>query len=518
ANHLGPESCVFHREVGCEALTGETGRPAIEPHHHFLQTPATMIPTLRAVFSCLLICTAIFQPVRAQPLEKGAGVDATARPAQVPLPAPSASARDLFSRYKDRLVQVRVLLKSANEQSSLGSGFVVRDDGPKGVWLITNYHVVSSLAINPEKFRIELRPTSERTVKATLVAVDVIHDLAVLRAEPLNGSPAWPAFDLRDSPLSQGERIFSLGNPLELGFLISEGIYNGPVESRIYEQMLFSGALNSGMSGGPAIDEAGRVVGVNVATRRGGQLLAFLVPVRYARELLERAWQTPPRKEWRTEVARQLIAHQNFVAGKLLDMSDTNVTDKVDDRKGSGAKTDLTVANAKAGFASQTLSGRIVPTLDGSLTKCWAGGRDGERLRYERDTLDCSLRSELFVRGNLYTGFLSVRHVLLRNDKLATPQFLAITSPGRASASFQPGSSEMTPDECRDDYVRGAVHVYRVAICIKAFKKFEGIYDFNVSATQVDDARERMLSTLSLNGISFENGQRLSNMFLERLQ
>ena len=473
---------------------------------------------MRAIFSSLIICCTFFQPVHAQPQDKGAGLDPTARPAQNPLPTPSASARDLFSRYKDRLVQVRVLLKSANEQSSLGSGFVVRDDGPKGVWLLTNYHVVSSLAIYPEKFQIELRPTSERTVKATLVAVDVIHDLAVLRAEPLTGSTAWPAFDLRDSPLSQGERIFSLGNPLELGFLISEGIYNGPVESRIYEQMLFSGALNSGMSGGPAIDEAGRVVGVNVATRRGGQLLAFLVPVRYARELLERAWLAPPRKEWRTEVARQLIAHQNFVAGKLLDMSATSATENATDRKIEKAKTDPTVANAKAGFTSQTMSGRIVPTLDGSLTKCWAGGRDGERLRYERDTLDCSLRSELFVRGNLYTGFLSVRHVLLRNDKLATAQFLAIASPARATSSFTSGDSEMTPDECRDDYVRGAAHIYRVAICVKAFKKFEGIYDFNVTANQVDDARERMLSTLTLRGVSFDNGNRLSNMFLERLQ
>ena len=65
----------------------------------------------------------------------------------------------------------------------------------------------------------------------------------------------------------------------------------------------------------------------------------------------------------------------------------------------------------------------------------------------------------------------------------------------------------------------GAVarYTYRVAICLRAFKKFEGLYDFNVSATQVDDARERMLSSLSLHGVSFENGQRLSGMFLERL-
>ena len=438
--------------------------------------------------------------------------------AQIPLPAPSASARDLFSRYKDRLVQVRVLRNSANEQSSLGSGFVVRDDGPNGVWLLTNYHVISSLAIDPEKFRIELRPTSERTVKATLVAVDVIHDLALLRSEPVNDALPWKAFAMRETALSQGERIFSLGNPLELGFLISEGIYNGLVESQIYEQMLFSGALNSGMSGGPTIDETGRVVGVNVATHRGGVLLSFLVPVRYASDLLDRAMDAPLRKEWRTEVARQLLVHQNFVAGKLLNFP--TATDKTASVNSSATVAPSgAVANAKAGFASQTLSGRNVPTLDGSLTKCWAGGRDGERLRYQRDTLNCTLRSDLFVRGNLYTGSLGVQHVLLRNDKLATAQFLAVGAiKPSASSFFRAGNRELTPDECRDDYVRGTTHVYRVAICLKAFRKFEGIYNFTVNATQVDDARERLTSTLTLNGFSFDNGQRLSRMFLERLQ
>lgn len=472
----------------------------------------------------ILACAALVNPAVA------AAQTPSGKAAPAPLPAPSAPARDLFSRYKDRLVQVRVLLNSANEQSSLGSGFVVRDDGVGGAWLLTNYHVVSSLAIDPEKFRLELRPTSERTVKATLVAVDVIHDLAVLRTDAAGEAAHWPAFALRDGAPTQGERLFSLGNPLELGFLISEGIYNGLVESRVYEQMLFSGAINAGMSGGPAIDDAGRVVGVNVAVDRRGQLLSYLVPVRYARDLLARAVQVAPgsaRKEWRSEIGRQLLAHQDFVAGKLLnDAGAPAVTAtpiappamKAGEKKVTPAGAGTAVA-ARAGFATQSLAGRSVPTLDGSLTKCWAGGRDGERLRYQRDSLSCTLRSELFVRGDLYTGSLAVQHILLRNDKLAAPQFFAIRPPGQIPSWFgNYGNREMTPDECRDDYLRGTTHVYRVAVCLKGYRKFDGLYDFTVTATQVDDARERLISKLLLNGVSFDNGQRLGRMFLERLQ
>ena len=42
ANHSGPESCVIHREVCGEALTGETGRPAIEPRNQEIGMPTAL--------------------------------------------------------------------------------------------------------------------------------------------------------------------------------------------------------------------------------------------------------------------------------------------------------------------------------------------------------------------------------------------------------------------------------------------------------------------------------------------
>lgn len=422
-----------------------------------------------------------------------------------PLAEPTASARDLFARNKDRLLQVRVLLASASEQFSLGSGFLVQDNSNQGGWVVTNYHVVSALAIDPTKYRIELRATNERTVRAQLMAVDVIHDLAVLRIVPAAQGTPWPSFPLREKTLSQGSKVFSLGNPLELGFLISEGIYNGLVESRLYDQMLFSGALNSGMSGGPAIDEAGAVVGVNVATRRDGQQLAFLVPVRYVRDLLQVAFKGQARTEWRSEIARQLALHQAFMVSKILAPA-----------QAAGSATTPPEA-ARAGFGSQTLAGRKVPTLDGSLTKCWASGSVEEKARFQRDSLDCTLHEQLFVSPQVYTGTMSLSHVLLKNEKLSTAQFLKLSS-----ASTNPGTprngTDITRSECQGNFVQGALHPYRVSLCIRGYKKFGGVYDLTLTAMQVDDSQERLFSTLKLRGFSFENGQRLSAQFLGLLQ
>lgn len=417
---------------------------------------------------------------------------------------PSSSAQALFSRTKDGIVQVRVLLSSANEQSSLGSGFLVRDDGDQGAWVVTNYHVISALAIHPQRYRMELRGTNQRVVEAELVAIDVIHDLAVLRTKPSvqSPAPAWPVLTLSDQSLVQGSPVFSLGNPLELGFLISEGIYNGSVETRLYEQMLFSGSINSGMSGGPAIDQRGHVVGVNVATRRDGQQLSFLVPVHYAKSLLERSWAAPPQVEWRSQIARQLLEHQQFVTQKMLNQQAPPIAD--------GQR------NQTAGFSSQSLVGRSVPTLHGTLTRCWAQGRDVERLRYSRDRLNCSLKEDVFVRDSLYTGTLEIEHNLLRNDQLATPQFLALGDGMGYLRSGQTG--ELTPNRCTDAYIQGGERTYRAAICVRAYRKFPGLYDYTVQATQVDDARERLSSQLSLRGFSFDNAQQLGQLFLERLR
>lgn len=453
-----------------------------------------------ALFTCMLL---IAGTLVAQPIPNtipGAAKDAA-------LPAPSAPARDLFARHKEKLVQVRVVLSSAGEQSALGSGFLVRDDGADGVLLVTNYHVISQVAVNPQKFRIEIRQTSEQVAKATLAAIDVRHDLAVLRMEPAEAKRLreLPTFAMRDDMPRQGERIYSLGNPLELGFLISEGVYNGLAEAQIYDHMLFSGALNSGMSGGPAVDDAGRVVGVNVSVRQGAQFLSFLVPVAFAKKLVADTGKPAVRNEWRTEIGRQLLAHQDFMIERFV-ASGKN-----------GAES--TAKPALAGFASQVLGGRRVPTLDGSLTRCWAGSNDGDSPRYREENLRCALHSSVFVRSSLQSGSLSLSHVLLRNEKLATPQFLSLMGVNRIMLAYSRGATgESTRDECRDDYFKGGEHIYRVSLCLSAFRKFSGLYNFQLIATQVDDARERLVSSLTMQGVSFDNGQRVTRMFMERLQ
>ena len=88
-----------------------------------------------------------------------------------------------------------------------------------------------------------------RTYPVTVLAVDVVHDLAVARGD----FPSTPRFDLQPVHIDQGMRLYSLGHPLELGLTIVEGTYNGLLEHTRYTRIHFTDPINPGMSGGPTI-------------------------------------------------------------------------------------------------------------------------------------------------------------------------------------------------------------------------------------------------------------------------
>src|SRR5579871_2937636 len=203
----------------------------------------------------------------------------------------SSAAERIYSAAPPRLLQMRTLVAGAERPSSTGSGFLVTADG----LAITNYHVVSQFAFDPRTYRLQYIAADGNRGDAALLAIDLANDLAIVRIDKRDA----PFFAFDEAAIAgglpKGERLYSMGNPLDLGFTINDGIYNGLVERSYNERMHFTGALNPGMSGGPAVTADGLVVGVNVAKRTGGaELVSFLVPARFAAALLQRVRDNPP--------------------------------------------------------------------------------------------------------------------------------------------------------------------------------------------------------------------------------
>ncbi|WP_308874337.1 hypothetical protein [Thiothrix subterranea] len=90
------------------------------------------------------------------------------------------SSSSIYSDVEASVYQVRVINQQTGKKTAIGSAFVVmRPD-----IIATNYHVVSTYINNPEgDFSLDYLSTSGNTGRLELLAVDVLHDLAVLKAD-----------------------------------------------------------------------------------------------------------------------------------------------------------------------------------------------------------------------------------------------------------------------------------------------------------------------------------------------
>ena len=162
----------------------------------------------------------------------------------------------LFKTLHDRIYQIQTIELNSGSKASLGSAFQINGDG----LMVTNFHVVASYVLEPEKYRIEYVNYEGKTGRLDVHDVDVVNDLALVR----HHDNYMHFLELSDRPVEQGEQVYSMGNPHDLGMTVVPGTYNSLTAHSYYDRILFSGSINPGMSGGPALNSDGRVIGVNV--------------------------------------------------------------------------------------------------------------------------------------------------------------------------------------------------------------------------------------------------------------
>jgi S1-C subfamily serine protease len=205
------------------------------------------------------------------------------------------SPQRLFDQSADSVVLVRATFgpEAQGITQSLGSGFMASDKGH----IITNAHVVEedgvqgTVEVTARRDGKELAP-----VKARIVGIDVSSDTAVLLVDP-------DEIDVRPLPLGDssqvdvGEPVVAIGNPLGYSFTLTTGVVSGigralqaPNGAIIVDGIQTDAAINQGNSGGPLIDAAGRVIGVNeqIATKTGGFTgLGFAVPINTVKDVMK---------------------------------------------------------------------------------------------------------------------------------------------------------------------------------------------------------------------------------------
>jgi serine protease Do len=406
------------------------------------------------------------------------------------LPKPSSTAQALFEKAEKDLLKLRVLTKNGRSQSSVGSAFLIGT----GNLAITNFHVVSQIALEPETYFGEYKNTKGESGDFVVLAVDVLHDLAIVRvAQKGTGFYHIPLPDDKNQlpKLQQGENLYSLGNPLDLGFSITEGTYNGLNTRGFSEQYMFTGPVNPGMSGGPNITADGELAGVNVAHRLDGELVSFLVPAHYAQALLAKtAADMQPPADFKPLIGDQLLEHQKVMFNILLSKP----------------------------FEIKELGDYRVPVRESDQVRCWGDSDDGTEKKVSSAGISCSMESEIFVSDSLQTGHISMSHSYMRNKKLNSWQFAKLSGQRFANQVYSSAhSTVLTPAACTENFVQLHNVKMRVQVCAEAYHKFTGLYDFTLITASSDDADSSLQSMMNIRGVAYDTGMKLISEFLQSL-
>ncbi|GIE97796.1 S1C family serine protease [Paractinoplanes rishiriensis] len=218
--------------------------------------------------------------------QTGVGAQLGAAPAEAPggVNRSPDSFGGIVQKVQPSVVTVRVT-------GAIGSGFVVSEDG----YVITNDHVVEG---GDDALSVSFSDGS--TARATLVGRDPESDVAVIKVAK---SGLVPVALGNSDQIAVGDPVLAFGSPLALENTVTQGIVSALDRTiqagepggttRYYAAIQTDAAVNQGNSGGPLVNAAGQVIGVNSVIRSVGGTdteagnigLAFAIPINQAKRI-----------------------------------------------------------------------------------------------------------------------------------------------------------------------------------------------------------------------------------------
>jgi serine protease Do len=413
--------------------------------------------------------------------------------AQTPAPAPAAppmatsAAQSMWTNARTKLLRIRIVPIGQTSQASVGSGFFVSSDG----LLISNFHVISLVALKPDRYQALYETPAGDKGELSLLGIDVVNDVALLRIKngTLSAKPTDQlSFRATASSLQRGERIFSLGNPLDVGFAVVEGTYNGLVERSFTPRLFFSGAINGGMSGGPALDAQGNVVGINVAKRLDGEQVSFLVPADHAQKLAASSRQAAPiTTPLYATITAQLTQYQQQLTERFI----------------------------ATPWKPQVNAGVSIPIPSDDFLRCWGRREQMESKAFQFSRTDCRMDSSVFTgEGNL--GMISTIHESYDGSKLGTTRFMDRYSKSFENEHFFSGIRPPTKPQCQQTSLQNANGPrIETVLCLSAYKRFKGLYSVSILVATQEGTTTGTLGRLNATGVSFDNALKLAKHFAD---
>lgn len=394
----------------------------------------------------------------------------------------SENARDVLASVRPSIIQVKGFFGSNSEKAFHGTGFAVTGRGE----FMTNYHVVSEHVLHPAKYRLEYLTVDGKTGPIKVLAVDVRHDLALVRAEGFAPAP----LKLETKTPAKGERAYSVGFPLDVGLTITEGVSNGKVDASFDARIHYSGAINGGMSGGPALTNTGAVIGVNVSGYRFQQLVSFLVPAEHAIALRDRSMNgEATAAELKQDILLQLRTHSAELLAAFQGSLPTQATE------------------------GYSLPGKLAPFVD-----CSGSGVQSVDQPVQTIQINCRAKAGLYLEQGLSSGDLNYQHTILTTEKLGAWRFANKLSALTSIAGQHGTRKHVGPYACDNKVLSLKGFDASVNVCVRSYRKYEGLYDFTLRVSSMNRSQRGIASQLHMYGMEYGPGMAFIRRFVEAME
>jgi hypothetical protein len=390
-----------------------------------------------------------------------------------------------YDRIKPSVFTIQVHSGDAQAKDSLGSGYAAAAGR-----IATNYHVVGAYVDEPDRYSIRVRNGGGERL-ARLLAFDLSNDLALLAVDELDA----PALPLAAAVPPPGSAVVSFGNPQGLGLSLIEGIFNGFAEKGFVDRMLLSMPLNSGMSGGPILNQRGEVVGTNVSVMWLENSLSFGVPAAKLRSLLEVEPLSLTRDALRAETQRQLAALEQDAFSKV-------------------------VARLLAPErAPRVAVGGGEFERPPELFDCWNQTQVFKDEGVTKTSYGCNLQFTPAEESLGEVGSVELLFEHFASAKAGRWGFYGALSdhPGghHEVETRDPRNGVLTAPDCVAERTRTAAMTFKVHTCLNAFVKHPGLYNFDLVATSLSRPDEAVFVGLHLRGFRFESFRTVARRLLE---
>lgn len=395
-----------------------------------------------------------------------------------PLPSAALDSQAIFERTEHAVFQIRVINRETGKKSSIGSGFIYEQPNR----LATNYHVVAEYIEKPDIYDLRYLAADGSEGALELVAVDAVHDLAMVQAPRALGEPLAIG-----EPPAKGASLFAMGNPLDLGLTMAAGTNGGVLTQTDDSRILFSGSLNPGMSGGPTLNDQGVVVGINVSTARND--ISFIVPTRYLQRL--QVDETASAESFLAQIGRQIHAYQVAYMDGIT-----------------------AAAWPPTRIRQLQVPGAVSPTV-----RCWdASPKAKPEQLYRRLSISCKNENDIYLTDKLEVGKIIYEYIWIETEQLEPLRFYRLYRALNSSQfSSRADKDDVSRFACETQFIDANGQDFKATICARGYKNYPGLSDILFTAAMVGKENQGFIFNLDLSGTDFAAANRLIARFLREI-